>query len=71
VEKRFAGLGLNERQWQAVRQATEKGRFTLADYAGLVDMPSRTLQRDLKDLVGKGVFVKRGTARATWYEVKR
>ena len=71
VEERFAGMGLNDRQLRALRQATDKGRVTLADYTQLVDMPHRTLQRDLQELVSKGLLVKRGTARATWYEVKK
>jgi len=62
---------LADRQMQAVRHATEKGRITLADYAQLVSMPKRTLQRDLQELVRKGLLIKRGTARATWYEVKK
>jgi ATP-dependent DNA helicase RecG len=62
---------LTDRHLQAVRHATEKGRITLADYALLVGMPKRTLQRDLQELVRQGLLVKRGTARATWYEVKK
>ena len=71
VEKQLAGLDLPDRQLQAVRHATEKGRIALADYAQLVNLPKRTLQRDLKELVEKGILVKRGTARATWYEVMK
>jgi len=71
LERQTRGLALSPRQMQAVRQATDRGRITLADYAKLVDMPRRTLQRDLKELVGKGVLVKRGTARTTWYEPKK
>lgn len=68
VEERFAGVGLNERQMKALRYATEKGRITLAEYAELVQGPKRTLQRDLQELVQKGLLVKHGTAKATWYE---
>lgn len=68
VEERFAGVGLNERQMKALRYVTERGRMTLAEYAELVQAPKRTLQRDLQELVQKGLLVKHGTARATWYE---
>jgi ATP-dependent DNA helicase RecG len=68
VEERFAGVGLNERQMKALRYVTERGRMTLAEYAELVQAPKRTLQRDLQELVQKGLLVKHGTAKATWYE---
>jgi DeoR/GlpR family transcriptional regulator of sugar metabolism len=42
--------------------------MTLAEYAELVQAPKRTLQRDLQELVQKGLLVKHGTAKATWYE---
>lgn len=68
VEERFAGVGLNERQMKALRYVTDKGRMTLAEYAELVQAPKRTLQRDLQELVQKGLLVKHGTAKATWYQ---
>ena len=70
LEERFAGMGLNDRQVRALQQVSDKERITLAVYAQLLGMPKRTLQRDLQELVKKGVLVKRGTAKATWYEVK-
>lgn len=71
VEQRFAGIGLNERQMQAVRYAMERRRITLAEYAELVRAPKRTLQRDLKELAQKGLLVKHGRAKATWYEANQ
>jgi len=68
VERRFAEAGLNERQVKALSLIAERGQITLAEYAQLVKMPKRTLQRDLQGLAKKGLLVKHGTGKATWYE---
>lgn len=69
VEQQFAKIGLNERQTRALSQVTDKGRITLIEYAQLTKMPKRTLQHDLQDLVKKGLLIRRGTGKATWYEL--
>lgn len=52
----------------AISLVAERGQITLAEYAQLVKMPRRTLQRDLQGLAKKGLLVKHGTGKATWYE---
>lgn len=71
VEQRFAGMDLNERQVKALSYVAEKGKITLAEYAQLVKMPKRTLQRDLQELAKKGILIKHGAGKATRYEPSR
>lgn len=68
VEQRFMQAGLNERQVKALSLVAERGQITLAEYAQLVKMPRRTLQRDLQGLVENGLLVKHGTGKTTRYE---
>lgn len=54
--------GLSDRQGLALGYVIEHGRLAIQDYAGLCPRNSRrTLQRDLKAMVDKGLFVERGT----------
>jgi ATP-dependent DNA helicase RecG len=68
VERRFAEEGLNERQLKALGLVAERGQITLSEFTQLMEMPKRTLQRDIQGLVKKGLLVKHGTGKATWYE---
>ena len=54
--------GLSDRQALAVGQVIEHGRLTIREYEALCPGGNRrTLQRDLKALVGKGLLAEHGT----------
>ena len=54
---------LSERQAAALGHVIEHGRLTIHDYEALCSGTNRrTLQRDLRALVGKGLLVETGTA---------
>lgn len=70
VTSAYQGLSLNPRQESAVQQLTEHGynRLTNKDLQELFpDVHPETLRRDLADLVGKGILVKRGQKRGSYY----
>jgi len=55
--------GLSDRQAMAIGHVLEHGGLTIQDYEALCpDSNRRTLQRDLKGLADKGLFVERGTS---------
>jgi Fic family protein len=55
--------GLSERQAKALGHVLEHGGLTIQEYEALCpDTNRRTLQRDLRDLMGKGLLVERGTS---------
>ncbi len=62
---------LTERQSLALGHALEYGGLTIQDYVALCpDVNRRTLQRDLKDLVDKGLFIVEGATNRLIYKVK-
>jgi ATP-dependent DNA helicase RecG len=68
---RWRQAGLNERQEQALAYLLESGRITNRDYQQLCpDVSAETIRRDLADLVGKGLLLKIGEKRATYYIFK-
>ena len=67
----YQGLGLNPRQETAVAFAAGRKRITNRDLQDLCpDVHPETLRRDLADLVSRGVFIKVGDKRATYYILK-
>lgn len=62
---------LSERQKQALEGLLEKeGDFTIQEYESLCPgINRRTLQRDLSDLVEKGLITQKGTKKAAHYRV--
>lgn len=61
-------MGLNERQIGALVFLTEKRRITNRDLQDLApDVSAETLRRDLSDLVDRGIILKIGQKRATYY----
>jgi len=55
--------GLSERQTKSLGHVLEHGRLTIQEYRALCpDTNRRSLQRDLKDLVDKGLLAERGTS---------
>jgi len=57
----LAGLGLNDRQRQAVMTMKVAGEIGNTEYQALVRVSKRTAHRDLTDLVDKGVLERVGT----------
>ncbi|MBI3304059.1 MAG: Fic family protein [Deltaproteobacteria bacterium] len=63
--------GLNERQLRAVGHLLENGRLTVQDFETLCQsVHRRTLQRDLKDLVVKGIVLSEGATNRLVYVLK-
>lgn len=68
---RWAAMGLNERQERALAYLTEHGRITNRDYQALApDVSPETIRRDLADLVDRGLLLRIGDKRATFYIFK-
>ena len=67
----YRDLELNSRQEQALNHLLQKKRITNRDYQELCpDVHPETLRRDLADLVSRGVIIKVGDKRATYYILK-
>ena len=63
---------LTERQVVALGAVLERGRLTIAEFQDRVPgTPRRTLQRDLRALVEKGVLVRRGQTNRVEYVLER
>lgn len=64
-------LNLNPRQQQALEYIAENGRITNREFQELTpDVSPETIRRDLADLVDKGLLLKIGDKRATYYILK-
>jgi len=62
---------MNERQMRAMTLLKERGRITNRDYQTLCpDVSPETLRLDLVDLVDKGLLLKIGDKRGTYYILK-
>ena len=67
----LARLGLNERQVQALLFAGDKGRISSRELQDICpEVSAETLRRDLADLVERGILLKVGERRATYYILK-
>jgi hypothetical protein len=65
-------LGLSDRQMKAVVHVKMNGRITNKEYQQLTGVTDRTVLREFKDLLDKGVLQKVGeTGRGTYYVLKR
>jgi len=62
---------LSPRQRKALRELLERPNFSRKDYqdAGGSDVPQRTAQHDLQDLVSRGIVVKEGKGPSTRYRL--
>lgn len=70
-DERLRHMGLKERQTRAVRLAREKGSISFAEYSILeTGLTRRTLQRDLVELVEKGIFRAIGETKARRYALR-
>jgi ATP-dependent DNA helicase RecG len=68
---RYRGMGLNTRQESALNYLAMNRRITNREYQELSpDVHPETLRRDLADLVDRGILLKIGNKRATYYILK-
>jgi len=64
-------VNMNERQIRAMTHLQQKGRITNRDYQTLCpNVSAETLRLDLVDLVDKGLLLKIGDKRGTYYILK-
>lgn len=69
--REWVRMGLNERQIAALLHLTEQRRITNRDLQELApDVSPETIRRDLADLVERGLLLKVGEKRATYYILK-
>jgi ATP-dependent DNA helicase RecG len=62
---------MNERQLKALNYVREEGSITNSDYQRLCPhVTSETLRLDLKDLVDRGILLRVGAKRGTYYILK-
>jgi ATP-dependent DNA helicase RecG len=67
----YQALELNPRQEQALNHLLHHKRITNRDYQELcAEVHPETLRRDLADLVSRGIIIKVGDKRATYYILK-
>ena len=68
----YQNQGLNSRQLQALRFLAHQPRINNHDYQKLSpDVHMETLRRDFADLVSRGILIKVGDKRATYYILKK
>lgn len=61
---------LSDRQTKAVQYILEYGELTIQDFEKLcVETPRRSLQRDLKSLVEKGILITEGSTNQLTYKL--
>ncbi|MEW6568858.1 MAG: ATP-binding protein [Chloroflexota bacterium] len=69
---RWEGTGLNQRQQQALDYLHRRGRITNREFQELApDVHPETIRRDLADLVARGIVLKVGDRRGTYYILKQ
>lgn len=66
----LSSLQLNERQLKAVAVVRLEHRLTTARYQAITDASRATAQRDLEELVAKGVLTATGAGRGAGYELR-
>jgi ATP-dependent DNA helicase RecG len=68
---KWNAMGLNPRQIDALLFIERDGRITNRDFQELApDVSAETLRRDLSDLVERGLLLKIGEKKATFYILK-
>lgn len=68
----YASMDLNSRQQAALAQLARQKRITSHDFQSLCpDVHAETLRRDLADLVTRGILIKVGDKKATYYILKK
>jgi ATP-dependent DNA helicase RecG len=72
ILSRYLELNLNPRQQMALAQLVARQRISSHEYQTLCpDVHSETLRRDLADLVSRGIIIKVGDKKSTYYILKR
>lgn len=68
----YSALDLNPRQQMVLAQLSKNKRISSHEYQALCpEVHSETLRRDLADLVTRGILIKVGDKKATYYILKR
>jgi ATP-dependent DNA helicase RecG len=68
----YSTLDLNSRQQMAIAQLAQHKRISSHEYQLLCpEVHTETLRRDLADLVSRGILIKVGDKKATYYILKR
>lgn len=68
----YIAMDLNSRQQLALAKLAEQRRITSHEYQALCpDVHSETLRRDLADLVTRGILIKVGDKKSTYYILKK
>ena len=62
-------LGLNERQIKSVLLVKENGKITNSEYQKLNGISDRTALRDIEELTEKGILIKEGEKKGTYYRL--
>jgi ATP-dependent DNA helicase RecG len=71
IQSKWQQAELNERQQAALAQVLKSTRITNRDYRDLFpELSEETIRRDLADLVEKGILLKMGDKRGTFYILK-
>ncbi len=68
---RFERMGLNEQQLRVMQHIFKGGQVRVGDLTKVFTLPKRTLQRALQELTKKGLLIKHGTGKSTWYETTK
>lgn len=69
---RYQGMALNNRQQSAIGYLALHGRINNSTYQDLCPaVSSESLRRDLSDLVKRGILIKVGDKRSTYYILKK
>lgn len=72
ARQRWQGMDLNSRQWQALEFLTRNGRITNREVLEIAPgVTAETIRRDLADLVARGLLLKIGDRRGTYYILKQ
>jgi DeoR/GlpR family transcriptional regulator of sugar metabolism len=64
-------MGLNEQQLRVMQHISKGGQVRLGDLTKVFTLPKRTLQRALQELTKRGLLIKHGTGKSTWYETTK
>ncbi len=68
----YSALDLNPRQQMALAQIATRKRISSHEYQALCpEVHTETLRRDLSDLVSRGILIKVGDKKATYYILKK
>ncbi|HNS52399.1 MAG TPA: ATP-binding protein [Anaerolineae bacterium] len=71
ASRRWRRLGTSDRQERALAYLVERGRITNREFQDLCpDVSSETIRRELAELVAKGLLLRIGDKRATYYILK-